>query len=340
MRIVKCSGCGKQIHKAKTCYLCGNTTGFEPVGEVVIHENATTAYHRIETFFEKKEFDGILPLTDTVLTWMPQCTSMFWVRLLTKNRCSTAFDLICKGIDCEKDPDFLNGFRHSDESERKVYETLQEKIGLVQKVLKKQVEIHEKQCKLETNIMSLQKNMEKELQTRQEKLFTLFSELEETEQKLYALELDCSLIITEYQRGLNAASTIATGVKQDVDNKTECTPEDFYANRIKLKQAELLSTQSKTALDQAKQHPWVTAFQTMTAERNNQVTAIKKEVAATVQYEEYIKQTLGKISQIELRVQRAKNAVENYSFLDAIQLIGRDTFMELLQQVKIGRAHV
>lgn len=337
MKIVKCPKCGKYIHKANRCLHCGNTTGFNEVDGAQIHENVVAEYLKVEFLVESKKFDEALSLSHTVIEWMPNCAGIFWLRLLAKNKCTSAAELIEKGFNCEDDADFCNALTFSTGAEHSIYLDIQRMIIATRKAFKEEIINHEYNCKMKTNILLIKKNMQDETDARKNKLFSLWSDLVETEQALYTLELDCHLISREYSEALDKAAYAASSTKEEVYRLEECTVETLHKYQVKIGNILQQSEQAKAALESMKkQHPWVKSFNDHVKKRNEQVRLISNELSSLRSYEATIQQTLDEIDRIEESHKKAVRAVEAYDFLDVANLLGKDCYNKILYNINLG----
>ena len=280
MKIVKCSKCGKYIHKATRCFHCGNTSGFEEVGGVTVHENVVSEYTRMEVLIEDKKYDEAIILSYTVLEWMPNLAGVFWLRLLAKNKCSTAIGLISKGFPCDEDADFCNALSFSIGEEHSAYVDIQNIVYEIRNSLKREISAHEYKCKSDTKIMQIKRTMQGEIDTRKEKLFSLWSDLEETEHSLYELEMDCRLLIKEHQIGLEEAAQAAAAIKSETYRMKECTADKLHSFQVRMGNVLQQSESSKDSIERMKkQHPWVKSFSDLVSQRNLKVKLIKSEIS-------------------------------------------------------------
>ena len=103
MKIVKCSKCNKYTHKSNKCFFCGNTVGFDAIEMLPVHENVVVEYSKIESLIEKRQFSEAMVLSHKVIEWMPNFAGIFWLRVLIKNKCMTAEELIKSGFSCNED---------------------------------------------------------------------------------------------------------------------------------------------------------------------------------------------------------------------------------------------
>lgn len=339
MKIVQCTGCGKYIYKGGSCFHCGNTTGFEDLEVSVpqIHENAAAEYSQAEIFIESKKFDEARSLLYTVTEWMPDFAEAFWLRLLTKKKCTSAAELIAKGFDCEEDADFCNALKFSTGVEHGIYLDVREMVAALRKALQIEISNHEYRCKMQTDILQIKKNMQGEMDLRKRKLFSLWSDLKETEHAMYALEMDCKLRSKEHTEVLEMAASAASSLKKEVYQLEECTAKDFHKYQVEIGSILQCSEQAKAALEEMKkQHPWVHDFNDLEKKRDEQVSLIGEELASLRSYESTIQKTLDSIDRIAERHRKAVHAIEDYDFLDAANLLGKDCYNRILQTIGLG----
>ena len=337
MKIVKCPKCGKYIHKANRCFHCGNTTGFDDVDMPQIHENVVAEYSKVESLVESKRFDEALSLSHAVIEWMPNLAGIFWLRLLAKNKCTSSAELIEKGFNCEDDADLCNALTFSTGAEHSIYLDIQNMVIAARKALKEEISNHEYNCKMKTNILQIKKTMQGETDSRKKKLFSLWSDLEETEHALYTLEMDCRLLSKEHSEALDKAVFAASSTKTEVYRLEECTAEALHKYQVKIGNILQQSEQAKAALESMKkQHPWVHAFNDLVKKRDEQVRLISAEISSLRSYEATIQQTLDEIDRIEDRHRKAIRAVEAYDFLDAANLLGKDCYNKILHNIGLG----
>lgn len=337
MKIVKCSKCKKYIPKAVKCFHCGNTLGFDEIDMPSIHENAIAEYSKVESLIENKKFSEAIALSHVVIEWMPNLPSIFWLRLLAKNKCVSAAELIQKGFNCEDDADFCNALRFSSGHEHEAYLDIQNLVLAAKKALKIEVLSHEYKCKSKTDVLQIKQNMKAEIDTRKKKLFSLWSGLEETEQSMYTLEKDCRLLSKEYSDALDNAAQESTSIKNEAYRLEECTATKLHEYQVKIGNVLQQSEQAKEAIESMKkQHPWVKQFNELVNKRNEQTQAIGKEISSLRIYEATVQKTLDEIDRIEERHRVAVRAVESYDFLNAANLLGKDSFNNVFRTIGLG----
>lgn len=337
MKIVKCPKCGKNIHKANRCFHCGNTTGFSDVDMPRVHENVAAEYAKAESLVKSKRFDEALSLSHVVIEWMPNFAAIFWLRLLAKNKCICAAELIEKGFDCEDDADLCNALKFSMGAEHSAYLDIQNMVIAARKVIKEEIAKHAYDCKMMTNILQIKKTMQGEIDSRKKKLFSLWSDLEETEYALYTLEMDCRLLSKEHTEALDKAADAASSTKTEVYRLEECTAEELHKYQVKIGTILDQSKQAKVDLENMKkQHPRIHEFNNLLKKRDEQVCLISEEISSLRSYEVTIQQTLDEIDGIEAQHRKAMREVEAYNFLDAAHLLGKDCYSKILRSVGFG----
>lgn len=334
MKIVKCTKCKKYIHKANKCFYCGNTMGFEDVEIPAIHENVVTEYSKIESLIENKKFAEAYSLSHTVVEWMPTLSSIFWLRLLAKNKCVNTTELIRKGFDCEKDADFSNAVTFSNGAEHNIYQEVYRIVLAIQKTLHAEILKHESQCKLDTNILQIKEKMTEKIDAHQHKLFVLWTELEKTEQSIYTLEKDCNLLAKEYVNDLDKAVQKASALKEETYRLEKCTDDNFHKFHVKIYSILQQSEQAKVAIENIKVHnPLIETFNNLVKQRDEQISQITNELSSLRNYEAEIQCILDKIDQIEQRHRIAIHAVKTFDFVDAANLLGKNSYNAILQNI-------
>lgn len=337
MKIVKCSKCKKYIHNTGKCIHCGNTMGFDEVEMPAIHENAADDYSRVESFVGSKKFADARTLSHAVIEWMPNLASIFWLRLLAKSKCTTAVELIQKGFNCNEDADFCNALAFSNGAEHSAYEDIRDMVLAAQKKLREEVLDHEYRCKMNTNILQIKESMADEVDRRQKKLFSLWSELETIEHSMYSLEKDCILLSKEHRDALGEAVQAASSIKTEIYRMEECTAENLHKYQVRLGTILQQSEQAKDAMESMKvQHPWVKSFNDLLKKREEQVRLIANEIASLKNYEATVQQTLDEIGRIEQRHRTTIRAVEAFDFMNAANLLGKNKYLDILRSVAPG----
>lgn len=336
MKIVKCSKCGKYIHIADQCLYCGNTVGFDEVITPQIHENVVDEYSQVEFLVKSRKFDEASSLSNKVIEWMPNFAGIFWLRLLAKKRCSSTVELLGKGFNCEDNADFCNALKFAIGAEQTVYLDIKNLVITARKRLKEEILNHEFNCKLKTDILQIKNSMKSEINMREEKLLSLWSDLEYTENALYALEMDCKLLSKEYYEALEKSEQAATSIKTETYRLEECTEENLYKYQIRIGNAIQQSEQAKSALESMKNdHPWVKKFNELVSLRDGQVRLLTTELSSLKNYGETIQQTLSEIDKIENCHRKSVRMVENYDFRDAYNLLGKECFNRIFHNMGI-----
>ena len=111
MKIIQCDNCGRMIHSGGRCYHCGGTrkTGHRNV--INIHPNAVEDYRLTCEMLDNRKYKEALNYSEKAIEWMTDCSELYWLRMLANNGCATDYELICKGVVLEEDPDFYNAIQ-------------------------------------------------------------------------------------------------------------------------------------------------------------------------------------------------------------------------------------
>lgn len=336
MKIVKCPKCGKYLHKAPRCLFCGNTSGFQELPEEIIHKNIATDYAHVNYLVESKKFDEAMELSYAVIEWMPDLAEIFWLRLLAKNKCVSDAELILKGFDSVQDSDYCNALRFSKGEVRQVYSGIGDIVKLLRQSIKSELASHEIKKKSQTDILIIKKTFQGDIEERKNKLFGLWSDLEEIEQALYALEMDCRTLSREHIISLEQAAQDASLLKNQVYKLDECTAESLNSYQVKIGTILQQSEQAKAALmDIKNQHPWVKEHKELTTKRDKQVNLIATELKSLRDYEATVNRTLTEIDRIEKSYKEAIIATDKYDFAKAFSLLESDITNMLLQSVGV-----
>lgn len=268
---------------------------------------------------------------------MPNLAGIFWLRLLAKNKCTSTAELIEKGFNCDDDADFFNALTFSSGAEQSAYLDIQAIVRSAKKALKTEILTHEYNCKMRTDVLKIKEKMFGDIETRKKKLFSLWSDLENTEQELYTLEKDCCLLSKEYSETLEEAAKTASSMKTEVYRLEECTADSFHRYQVKIGSILQQSEQAKNSIENMKkQHPWVASFNELVKKRDEQVRLVSNELSSLRNYEAAIQQTLNEIDRIEERHRNALRAIENYDFQDAANLLGRECYNQVFHGIGLG----
>lgn len=337
MKIVKCSKCGKLIHKEFRCYYCGNVEEFDELNDIKVHRNVLEKYKKMDLLLENKDYDNVIKMSYEVIKWNPQLAGVYWLRLLAKKKCSSTIELISKGVSCENDSDFCNSLAFSKFEEHEVYKDLNRIMMAIQGLLKNRILEHEIKCKFKTNITEVYNTLQMEVKSRKKDLFSVWTELERTEQIIGEVEMDCDLLVNEYQVDLQKALNNALTLKNEVYRLEECNSSQAHMLQVKLGAILEQSESSKQAIKSIKnQHPWVKNHEELVNKRDNLIKLIETKIEDLNNYEDTVQQTISKIEQIENQHKNALIAADKFDFSEGVALIGGDSFNEILKEVGIG----
>lgn len=329
MIITECDKCGKLMHKADRCFTCGNTSGFTKTDStVMIHENVRDEYENLERLVQNGKFTEALALSKLVLEWMPNCSDVFWLRLLAKSGCDSDEALIRKGVSCEDSADYHNAVMFANETQKKVYTSVAAKISAVKKVLTRYITEHEYSEKNNTAIVQIQSEFPSKIESRRKKLFQLWEELQQVEAQMVAVEKDCLLLIKEHKETLDRAISEAASIKATAYKMDQCTAEQLHKYQTQLGDLLYLSEQAKASIDSMrKQHPWMGTYNALVTKRDGIVSQINNEINTLKTYESRVQSTVSEIERIEARHTAALVSVTKYNFSEIRSLLGENRFM-------------
>lgn len=235
-----------------------------------------------------------------------------------------------------QDSDYCNALRFSKGEVRQVYSGIGDIVKLLRQSIKSELASHEIKKKSQTDILIIKKTFQGDIEERKNKLFDLWSDLEEIEQALYALEMDCRTLSREHIISLEQAAQDASLLKNQVYKLDECTAESLNSYQVKIGTILQQSEQAKAALmDIKNQHPWVKEHKELTTKRDKQVNLIATELKSLRDYEVTVNRTLTEIDRIEKSYKEAIIATDKYDFAKAFSLLESDITNMLLQSVGV-----
>lgn len=337
MKIVKCVKCGKYMHQSGKCCYCGNLQEFETVSEPAIHENVAAEYRQVQELIEHRQFSEAKALSYTLTEWMAKTPDVFWLRLLAKHECASDMELVKKGFDCKNDTDMQNALKFSKGAEHTFYLEIQNLIEAARTAFQNKIMERELECKAETGILQYGKEMQEALNKGKEKLFELWQKLDETEQALYCLELDCAMKAEEYKNLIIQADRDASKMLRKVSEMEECQEEDFYRYKVKLGSILWCLEHGKAALEEMEsQDSWGNDFLKLKETWDRQLQKFEKEFSDFKTNKKKLRNKLGEIAGIENRHRKVCHAVEAYHFGAAEELLGRESFHKVFRELGIN----
>lgn len=338
MKIVQCSKCGNMMHATARCYKCGSTA-FQNVGsQCQIHPNAQEAFRRLSTLISEKKFDDANLIAKNVLEWMPQYSEVYWAQLLAFHKCSSDTELMCKGFSIKEDPNFINAMKYASSHERQVYVNVQVCTEAIQKKLLDELRLCVLNRKKELHMDQLLQEVKTERNKRSQKLFGLWEELNEIEQKLMKIESDCFLIAREHNEAIESSMLSAVQIKNETYKLEECTDKQLHQFRIRLNATLKQAEQAKDALQKIKrEHPWIEEFSQWVAKKDQKVQSIEDELKSLKNYEDSIKAKIAAFELINSDYTKIVSEVEGGSFVGAKKFFGDTEFARIIRQAEVIR---
>lgn len=332
MKIVICPKCKKKIHKANKCLYCGNTDGFEVIENISdVHENVETEFEKLQDLLDKGSFDETVKVASKVLKWMPTCSQVFWINLLAKNKCRTDAELVQKGISCADNPEFFNAVRFGSDNEKAVYEEVKRLIAAVQISLEKYITEHEREAKQATSILQYQSDFTEFIAEKRKKLYGFWSEIQQIEHEMYAIEKECKLFIYEEENSLKKIKEATYDYKNKIYRLEKCSAEDFYKYQIELEALshQIVKTQNAMYVKRM-ENSHVSYFYNLVKKRDAIVKEINLEFSKLEAYREKIEAVVSNVHEIEIKHQEEMYFVQNYDFRNSCSLLGAEKYEEAL----------
>lgn len=332
MKIVICPKCGRKIHLSEKCLYCGNNNGFQLVGTSTnIHNNVVDEYEKLSELLTSRAFDKVIEISRLVLKWMPTCAEVFWMRMLAKNQCSSDAELAQKGIVFDESADYFNAVRYASSIEQEVYEEVEKLVKNICSVFEKAVTQHEYEEKRKTSILCFQSEFSEKISNSRKKLFDLYSQLEQIEQKIYIFELDWTLLINEHKEALDKIRIEAQNVYVQTSKLDGCTTERLHNYQVCLDSLLNQSNQSKSKIEVINsQCAWNNEYKDMVQERDGVIELISNELSSLKSYEKKAQSIIIEIEKIEREHQLTMYALSNYDFLSTYLLLGARKYEEVL----------
>ena len=334
MKIGICQKCGKLIHQAPRCYHCGSVVKGAFLDYQEVHQNVQDQYRIMHNFLEEKKFDEVIRLSDILLEWMPRSAEVFWVRLLASHQCTCDGELISRGVACSEDPNFINSLKYAGTKERQVYGDVQGKIDKIREGLEKELKVYICERKSATQIVDMPQRIQHKMKATRERLFTLWSDLAEIERKLYALELECQLIVKEHQEVLQNTHVTASSIKTAVNKAAECTERDRHRYLVRLAAAMQQSENAKESLiNFKKQDSRIQRFNEYVSLRDQKLAEITEELKALKKYESELQNTITCFEKIEENQRTLLKQIQSAQFDKVRAFLGDSLFDRVLAGV-------
>lgn len=333
MKIVKCSRCGKTLIKSNKCYHCGNLREFDFIRSVNPTGNAADKLLRLEQLVSEKKYEDALAISFEVIEWLPDESSVYWFRLLARNQCSDASELIAHGFDYINDADIHNAVRYAPANEKQIYSDIQDAVRKLQGALLEAISVHRINSISATGIVQAKKDAAREIESRRKRITALWNELEDIEAQMYLLETDCKLVAREHQASLSSTAKAADSTKNEIYRLSECTEENRRKYIAYLTAYEKESNESKFALINLRSdYESARKFNALAADRDRKSSEVSDEISNLRKYEQNLRRKIAEVEKIETRHNAAVQATENFNFSDAAALLGMQSFSTVLNQ--------
>lgn len=312
----------------KNCY-CGNSAEFEETTEIIVHKNIEAEYNQLESCIRYKKYDEALKLSYSLIEWMPKLPSVYWFRLLAKNKCSTARELIAKGFSCEDDVDFCNALKFSTGNEHSIFINIKKIMPQIKEKLQKELSRYVYNRKFNTGIIDIRDNIQKEIDSKKQELFSCWLNLCDIEGSLYIFEKKIDLCILEYRNSITVAAVNIEKIISEMYD--ECSEKAFFSFELQLGAILQQSEQAKDAIIQIKdQHPWVKSFETLVLERNQILKTINARLLDLKEYEFRIRQIIQSIEEIDEQYQKILSSLDRFNYIETKNILGAEVYNRIL----------
>lgn len=331
MKIIKCPNCGHYIHDAEVCFHCGSKEGFQLADSPQPHPRAAANLRRAEDALKAERFDEVAECADRALEWMPDAADVFWLRLLARKKCTSALALLSKGFAWHEDPDFCRALECSAGAEQSVYTDIRETAQRIQTALV--AAIADSRCRIKANarLPELEAQVRQDVELQQQTIFSLWSQLRDTEQKMHAVAFNCEQMAEEPWAQLRQATKSMDNILLQVAGMTECSREEFESYQAELEQLRLQSERGRQAIADLMQHPIIQTFAELTARQQQQLQAVEQALEVLQNALPKAQETAQKVEHLELAHSRVLQAVKVGKFMEAVGLLGGKGYRQVLQ---------
>lgn len=338
MKIVVCPKCGRKIHLAEKCLYCGNSEKFQIIDNANgMHEKAVDEYRDLIELLSHRSYDQVIELSNEVLRKLPMFAEVFWIRLLARNKCSVDLELVQRGVNFKENAEYFNAFRYASDIEKEVYLEIRKLVEKVRKEFENAIIRNEYEEKRATSILEIQTEFSREIKVKREKLFELWSKLEQLEQKMKCIENECDLLLNEHKETLKRAQTESLCLKKELYSCSMCTEEQFHDYQLRLETLLSQSNESKSAIATMRsQQLFTREFSELVAKREEISNQISGELSQLKMYRARIQSTIIEAEKIEKKHRLLMRALSNYDFRNVYSLIGTHKYEEALHSAGLA----
>lgn len=315
MSVLKCRKCRKNILFTKKCYHCGSVQGFDTISEIKEHDNAAATFAKVKEYINLGKYDQAVSQASVVIEWMPTSPEIYWLRLLAKNKCNSASELIRHGFNPNADADYYNVCRFSIGEEQKCYQNFGIIVNRLQQSLINTIRGHAYGRVRNSGIVSQEKASHEFFERKRTELFSAWTELNSIEQQMVALEKECDAQTYHVKCSLQSGYDSSVQVKNEVYQYERCSEEEKNGFEAKIQAISDLSDKVAEAYrNSSKNHPKVNIFTELTQKRDAMIQKVRH-ILTEIQTEERNAQiVIGKVGSIRDSEKKALHATELYNF--------------------------
>ena len=341
MRVVKCTKCGKYIHEARRCFHCGAEAGFEvrENARVPVHENVVDVPERIERSIEGKKYEEAYALSYTVMEWMPDLALIYWLRLLAKHQCSSDAELVTRGFDCENDSNLLNALDFAScEEEKSAYSDVRALTLAVRNGLRNAVWNHYCGIVVENNLPEINNTIKTEIDAHKEKIFSLWSSLEDVESRLRSTEAVFNTFCEEHKLLLSKAESVMEMLNQKTSTMEYCSDQEYFRYCVEFDSAQSCSAQAKDAVSKVRAR-FSPLFNDLQSQRDKLKRDIEVQIKALQDFGAPLRETMRTVlAPAKTEHEKVLSDVDGFNFVSAYKLLGVESAQRALQDAGIAPA--
>lgn len=340
---VKCINCGKIILEDKLCIFCGYEQANSLTSSKEIENDVQSkTYKYIESKILDRKYDEAISYSLEKTSISKTTSYGFFLRLLSKNKCTTVIELICKGFQFETDSDLFNTIKYATiPEEKEFYNNVISITQNLKKKLKECIYQNKKDEKRNTKICEVYKNTLEYFNNIKGNIFKLINDIEEIEEKICLIEMDSRIIRKEYNYTLWDAARNTNTLLDDLSNGKDMSLYDFTESLqkyyVKIDSNVMMSEDTVKVLENISiKNNLLKKFRELIISRSKIVKKIDTELTILKNKNNEFQELIEKNDMIEKKYAYALDCLNKNDFLKAINILGKKKYNNLLNEVGIA----
>lgn len=324
MSVLKCRKCGKNILFTKKCYHCGSVQGFDTISMIEEHDNAAAAFAEVKESIILGKYDKALSKASTVIEWMPTSPEIYWLRLLAKNKCNSASELIRHGFNPDADADYYNLCRFSAGEVQKCYQDFGIIVNRLQQSLMGVIYDNIYGRVQNSGIISQKKASFEFFEGKRIELLATWSEMNAIEQQMIIFEKECDTQTYPAKCSLQSGYDDSVRVKNEIYKYDRCTEEEKLSFEAQMQAISDLSDRiAETYKTSSENHPKVEEFKDLVRRRDALMQKINYILTEIRNEERNAQIIIGKVRSIRDTEKKVLLATELFDFSVALNYLER-----------------